>query len=186
MRLRKKGVRPAGRAFAGRRLAVALATVGLIAPILTFVVMASPADAVPFHWNYQNTEHLTCLSSGGVHNGTVKAYNCTASSNQVWHYGALHGAYAQIINNDGQCLSVAGGSTSSGAHAVMANCSSNDEMFWLPQNYPPGLVVYFQNQHSQKVIQIACDCGSNGAIVDQEPFNNFGDPNQLWYTQAAG
>jgi Ricin-type beta-trefoil lectin domain-like len=184
MRLGKEGVRLVARAFAGRRLVVALVTAGL-ALSLTSAVMASPASAAPFHWSYQNASHSTCLSSGGVHNGTVKAVTC-AGSNVVWHYGAAHGAYAQLINNDGQCLSVAGGSASAGAHAVMANCSGNDAMFWVPENNFPGFVVDILNQHSQMVLQIACNCGTSGATVIQSPYNNSGPPNQLWYPQAEG
>jgi hypothetical protein len=67
----------------------------------------------------------------------------------------------------------------------MANCSGNDEMFWLPDVNFVGGVIDFLNQHSQKVIQIACNCSTNGAIIDQEPFNSTGNPNQLWYPQAA-
>jgi hypothetical protein len=47
MRWRKEGVRPAGRAFAGRRLGLALATAGLLALSLTSAVAGSPANAAP-------------------------------------------------------------------------------------------------------------------------------------------
>jgi putative hemolysin len=186
MRSRKEGVRPVGRAFAGRRLGVALATAGLLALSLTSVVVASPASAAPSKWNYQNAEHSYCLSSGGIHDTVAKVYGCNGGSNQTWHYGALHGAYAQIINGDGQCLGVQSQSTSAGAYAVVWSCDGHDDQYWLPENNSPGFTVDFLNQHSQMVIQIACDCIREGAFVDQEPYNNSGDPNQLWYPQAAG
>jgi hypothetical protein len=120
-----------------------------------------------------------------VHDGTAKAYNCTGSANQVWHYGGLHGAYAQIINNGtNQCLGVYGASTSAGARVVVWSCNGYDDQYWLPENNSPG-VIDFVNQHSQMVIQIACNCGTNGATIDQEPANGLGSPNQLWYPERG-
>ena len=200
MRWRKEGVRPAGRAFAGRRLGLALATAGLLALSLTSAVAASPANAAPVHrvplaglpagtWSLENWGHQGhCLSSGGVIGGTVKVYTCNSSSNQHWHPGNSHGSYQQIKNGDGQCLGISGGSASAGAHSVMGNCSSNDTYYWLmefPQIYN---IPHFLNQHSQLVIQIACNCSSNGAVVDQEPYNggNTGtsDENQGWFLRT--
>jgi ricin-type beta-trefoil lectin protein len=182
MRLRKEGTRPVRRAFAGRRLGVALATAGVLALSLTSAVAASPAaNAAPFPWMYENAEHLTCLSSGGVDDGTARAYNCTGSANQVWHYGGVHGAYTQLINNGtGQCLGVYGASTSAGARVVVWSCDGYDDQYWLPDSNAPG-VIDFVNQNSQMVIQIACNCGTNGATIDQEPASGLGSPNQLWY-----
>jgi hypothetical protein len=173
------------RAFAGR-LGMALATVGLLAGSLTSaVVVAAPANAASFNSNYQNVEHLTCLTSGGIYNGETTVYACNGSSNQTWHYGGTHGAYAQVINNaTGQCLSISGGSTASGARAVEVNCSSNDADYWEVSQ--PYNVAYsaaaFLNQHSQDYLQIACNCGGNSRNVDQvpEPWSFTG--NLLWYT----
>jgi Ricin-type beta-trefoil lectin domain-like len=183
MRFRKEGVRPAGRAFAGRRLGVALAT-GL-ALILTSLVVASPAaNAAPFTWAYTNAAHLTCLGASG-HNGPVRAYNCASSLNQVWHFGGTHGAYAQVINNGtNQCLSVSGGSTAKGAWAVTSNCNGNDDNYWEVANTALG-TVSFLNQHSQMVLQINCNCNLNGGIVNQGPGSGLGNPNQLWYPARA-
>jgi hypothetical protein len=70
----------------------------------------------------------------------------------------------------------------------MGNCSSNDTYYWLmefPQIYN---IPHFLNQHSQLVIQIACNCSTNGAVVDQEPYNggNTGtnDENQGWFLRT--
>lgn len=185
MRLRKEGVRPVGRAFAGRRLGVALATAGLLALSLTSVVAAPPANAAPFQWLFENAEHLTCLTSGGHSDTTATVYACGVSRNEEWHYGALHGAYAQIINGDGQCLGVAGGSASAGARVVVWSCiSGHDDQYWLPEGNMGG-TIDFINQHSQLAIQIACDCDGNGRVVNQEPISNpFPDPDQLWYPLA--
>lgn len=184
MRFRKKGVRPAGRAFAGRRLWVALAT-GL-ALILTSLVVASPAaNAAPFTWAYVNAEHGTCLGASG-HNGFVKAYNCVSSWNQVWHFaGPMHGAYARVINNGtNQCLGISGGSAAAGAWAVTWNCNGNDDQYWEVANTALNTVSLL-NQHSQMILQIRCDCNLNGGIVNQMPASSWGDPNQLWYPERA-
>jgi len=200
MRSRKEGVGAVGRAFAGRRLGLVLATAGLLALSLTSAAAASPANAARVHqvpriglpggtWSLENWRHPgLCLSSGGVRGGTVKVYTCTGSSNQHWHGGSSHGIYQQLINGDGQCLGISGGSSSAGAHAVMGNCGSSDTYYWLmelPQIYN---IPHFQNQHSQLVIQIACNCGTNGAVVDQEPYNGgnpgTSDENQGWFLRT--
>lgn len=197
MRLRKERVLPVGRLFAGRRLGVALATAGLLALSLTSAVAASPANAAPVHrvplaglpagtWSLENWGHQGhCLSSGGVIGGTVKVFNCNGSSNQHWHGGSSHGSYQQIKNGDGQCLGISGGSASAGARAVMGNCSSSDTYYWLMEFPQIFNIPHFRNQHSQLVIQIACNCGSNGAVVDQEPYNGgnpgTNDENQGWF-----
>jgi hypothetical protein len=200
MRLRKEGVRPAGRAFAGRRPGVALAAAGLLALSLTSAVAVSPANAAPVHlaaqaslpsgtWSFENWGHSGyCLTSGGVHNGKVTVYTCNSSSNQHWHAGSSHGSYQQFINGDGQCLSISGGSASAGADAVMANCSTNDSGYWatdFPQIYN---IPHFLNQHSQLVIQIACNCSGNSKVVDQESYNGgadgVNDTNQGWQLET--
>jgi hypothetical protein len=93
-----------------------------------------------------------------------------------------------MINGDGQCLGIAGGSASNGAHAVMGNCSSNDTYYWLMQFPQIFNIPHFLNQHSQRVIQIACNCNSNGAVVDQEPYNGgadgVNDTNQGWFLET--
>ena len=186
MRLRKEeeGVRPVRRAFAGRRLRVALAAAAMLGLSLTPAVTAAPANAAPLNWNYANVEHLTCLTSGGIYNGETTVYACNGTSNQTWHYGAAHGAYQQLINNTtGQCLSISGGSTAQGARAVEVNCSGNDADYWLVE--PAPLVtytqVYIQNQRSQDVIQIACNCDGNSKNVDQVPAPNYFSNNEEWY-----
>jgi hypothetical protein len=174
------------RAFAGLRLRVALAAAGMLALSLTSaVVVAAPANAAALNWNYTNVEHHTCLTSGGIYNGETTVYACNGSSNQTWHYGGTHGAYDQLINNaTGQCLSISGGSTASGARAVEVNCSGNDADYWDVE--PAPLVLYtqvtIQNQRSQDYLQIACNCNTNSANVDQvaNPGGYFSN-NEQWY-----
>lgn len=196
MRLRKEGARPAGRASAGRRLVMALATAGLLAFSLTSAVAASPANAAPVHvfrpsaslpagtWSLENRDASLCLSSSGS-DAAAKVYTCNSSSNQHWHRGNSHGNYQEIRNGDGQCLGIAGGSTSAGAHAVVWSCNGHDDQFWLMEFPQIFNTPFFRNQRSQLVIQIACDCGTNGAVTDQEPLaSNANDLNQLWFLQT--
>jgi len=185
MSLRKERVRPVGRAFAGRRLGVILATAGVLALSLTSVVVASPSNAAPFTWSFENSAGAAdlCLTSFGAYDGYAKVWTCNSSSNQHWHYGGLHGAYAQIINGDGQCLGVSNGSNSAGAHVIMWSCNGADSQYWLPENNFPG-VIDFLNQNSQMVIELTCHCYANGSDLYQEPYYVFGSPWQLWYPQS--
>lgn len=182
MRSRKEGVRLVGRAFAGRRLGVALATAGLLGLSLTSAVVASPANANVSTWSLDNAEHVHCLTSNGILDSTAEVYSCNGSSNQTWHWGNFVGNYGQIVNGDGQCLGIAGGSRSAGATAVVWRCGGQSSQYWQIQTDP--LIIsehYFANLNSQMVIQIACDCGTGHAAVDQKPFNSNLDPDQLWF-----
>jgi hypothetical protein len=149
-------------------------------------VNPSPAEASSFTWSFENTAGAAgnCLSSGGVHNGYAKVYTCNGSSNQHWHYADAHGAYVEIINGDGQCLGVGGGSTSAGAHVILWNCNGGDSQHWAVENNFPSNVIDFLNQHSQMVIELTCHCYTQGSNLYQEPYDVYGSPWQLWYPQA--
>ncbi len=187
MRLRTEGMRPAGRAFIGRWLGVALATAGLLGLSLTSAVVASSANAAVATFGIDNAEHEGyCLTSGGHSDTTATVYSCNGSSNQTWHYGQTRAVgselYREIVNGDGQCLGIAGGSKSAGAHAVVWNCNGHEDQYWLPeQNYGTMDAFDYDNLSSNMVIQIACDCNKNSATVEQWPYNTLGDPNQFWF-----
>ncbi len=191
MRFRIKGTSAVGRAFAGRRLRVtlAIAAASLLGLSLTSIVQAAPANATPVLFGIWNAHSLDCMSSGGKANAVVTQYPCNRSNNQAWYYGGTHGAYQQIKNYaTGQCISVAGGSLANGAKIQMGNCGSNDIQYWQKElecgsvipACSPGVVLYF-NQASLRVIQVACGCDTNSAVLNQWAVNDTGPPAQLWY-----
>jgi ricin-type beta-trefoil lectin protein len=189
MRLRKEVVRPVARAFAGRRLRVALVTVGLALGLTSAVVAAAPADAAPAHFVIYNAHSRDCISNGGATNGYVSQFGCNGSTNQQWHWGGTsHGSYQQLINTTtGQCIGLRG-NLANGATLYMGNCSSNDQYYWEEGNLcppvgpcyiPPGW-WFLQNQASLRAMQVGCNCDNNSAaIIDANP-NGNGPPDQLW------
>ena len=194
MRLRKEVVRPVARAFAGRRLRVALVTVGLALGLTSAVVAAAPADAAPAHFVIYNAHSRDCISNGGAKNGYVSQFACNGSTNQQWHWGGTsHGSYQQLINTTtGQCIGLKG-NLANGATLYMGNCSSNDQFYWEegtlcpsvgPCYIPPGW-WFLQNQASLRVMQVGCNCGNNSAaIIDATP-NSDGPPDQVWAVESG-
>jgi hypothetical protein len=188
MRLRKERARPVGRAFGGRGLTVALAIAAMLGLSLTSgAVVAAPANAADIEtFQIQNIHIEYCLTSNGVSNSTAEVFSCNGSSNQAWHWGSHYiGDYRKLINGDGQCLGIADGSQSAGAQAVVWACNSSESQYWQAiQDDPTTDAWAFVNMNSQLVIQVACDCTSEHATVDQAPEDPLTSPNQHWFIQA--
>lgn len=193
MRLRKEGVHPVRRTFAGRRRAVALATAGLLGLTLTSgAVAAAPASAAPAsaapaveYVTIENTHTIKCISSSGKDDTTARQYSCNGSANQFWYYGGSLGGATQIKNKaTGQCLGISGGSYSHGAHAVVWNClgRGHPDQYWnVDPTGTQATTFYLFDSKSALVLQVACGCTTSGAALDQEPWDNLGSPNQMWY-----
>jgi Ricin-type beta-trefoil lectin domain len=188
MRLREEGVRPGGRASAGRRLGVAPATAGLLGLTLTSgVVAAAPASAAPAieYVTLENVHTEKCISSSGKDDTTARQYSCNSSANQFWYFGGSLGTAVQFKNKaTGQCLGISGGSYSAGADAVVWNCLgvSHPDQYWN-ENFTgtQATTIYLYNYKSGWVLQVACGCTTSGAALDQEPIDDLGSPNQMWY-----
>jgi hypothetical protein len=100
-----------------------------------------------------------CLGTQGGHNNTdVVVWTCNNSKNQTWTEQHTAQIPQPIKNGNGDCLGVAGGSTSEGAHVVAWTCQSgalnqlwttgtgnecniNNDHYWTIQNYETGLVL---------------------------------------------
>ena len=149
MHLRGK-VALVGRSSAGRQLAVAMATAGLVVGLSATPGMASAAEAaatspgravsatsladlkiVPDVSGFQleNAHSAKCLSSRGLDNVDALQYGCSTSPNQRWQWGGRFGgtAFDQLVNQGThQCLGIsaaaqAGGQLSwSGGASVLA------------------------------------------------------------------
>jgi phosphoribosyl-AMP cyclohydrolase len=193
MRLRKTKVRPAGRAFAGRRLAVALAAAGLVGLSLTSgAVAASPANATTYYTLY-NPSTTLCLTSGGDTDTPATEYSCNGSENQEWYWGSEEGTsgFSEFKNRTtGQCLGVLGGSTAAGAEVVVWSCQSGAEnQYWNAETgyfvASPDWLVFFNyngasSGSSSRVMEVKCDCDEESGKIDQEPLDVLGSPYQAW------
>lgn len=172
------------RKLAGRGRGVALATAGVLALGLTSAVVASPANAAGGFLMRNDRWPTQCITSDGRRDTTAATFSCNGNANQTWHTGGHipghYGTYYQLINNaTGQCLGISGGSTAAGAHAVVWACNGHHDQYWTW--IVPGLpnVGVFINQNSSLVLQTACNCGQNWAVVNQAWYNG-GLSNQAW------
>jgi Ricin-type beta-trefoil lectin domain len=188
MRRREEGVRPGGRILAGRRLGVALATAGLLGLTLASgAVAAAPASAAPAieYVNIENSHTIKCISSSGKDDTTAEQFSCSNSANQFWYYSGDLGGATQIKNKaTNQCLGISGGSRSAGAHAVVWNClgaSHPDQWWFVYETGTQATTFYLFNYSSGLVLQVGCACTTSGAYLDQEPWDDLGSPNQIWY-----
>jgi hypothetical protein len=188
MRLRKERARAARRAFAGRRLGVALATAGLLGLSLTSgVIAASPANAASADFTVINAQQEMCMTSGGASDTVATEYSCNYSPNQYWYWDDEDGGtgYYQLRNEaTNQCLGVLGGSTAKGAEVVVWQClgTGHPDQYWQEQQLYPfnGVTFTLFNANSGQVLQVKCDCRKDSAPLDQEPLDDLGSPNQQW------
>ena len=203
MHLRGK-VALVGRSSAGRQLAVAMATAGLVVGLSATPGMASAAEAaatspgravsatgladlkiVPDVSGFQleNAHSAKCLSSRGLNNVDALQYGCSTSPNQRWQWGGRFGgtAFDQLVNQGThQCLGISAGSTSRGATVVVWRClgTGHPDQYWdtSPSGGPS---VNINNLNSGYCLQIAEDSTAVGALVNVEPFD-FYSSNQDW------
>jgi Ricin-type beta-trefoil lectin domain-like len=113
-----------------------------------------------------------CLGiTGGEHEAPAVQFTCLSGHpDQQWHTGAANSAgYYQIVNGDGQCLGVQGGSTAQGARVYGWNClgPSHPDQYWLYDgNITCG--TYYSpiiNYKSGRVLGVAGNSTANGAAV---------------------
>jgi len=139
-----------------RNLAVAAITI-VFATMLTALSTAgasatTTADhADPFYLNYnsQAAGRTLCLGiSGGDDDAPAVQWTCNGHPDQIWHLGLEWGnsAYYQLINNDDQCLGVAGGSIAQGARVVGWTCSTGaPNQYWSAGSASCGLYHPYYN-----------------------------------------
>ena len=67
----------------------------------------------------------------GISNGLAGLWNCTRNPDQSWHWStAQSGVYKMLINGNGQCLAVNGGSTANGARILGYRCTGSTDQYW--------------------------------------------------------
>ena len=124
-----------------------------------------------------NDNSELCLGiSGGKNDSPAVQWNCETVANQEWHTGHELGntPYFQIVNNNNQCLGIAGSSTSAGARAYGWTCNGHLDQYWSADN--SGVI---SNANSGMVLGVAGGSTAVGAAVVQWPFT--GALNQFWH-----
>ncbi len=145
---------------------------------------AGPAitDAVSFRIvNYKSGR---CLGiAGGADNAPAVLWNCVnGSANQSWHWDisvVIGGVYARLINGDGECLGVAGGSQKEGADIYGWSCAGDPyNQFWTTIGTGISGYYYIYNWGSDLVIGVAGGSTANGAQLVQWKMLSHSD--QYW------
>ena len=159
-----------------RNLAVAAITIALAAGLSTLAATAAYAsDSFPVH----NHDGLCLGITGGEDDAPAVQWTCNGSANQTWHWGSSNAAgYTQLINGDGECLGVAGESTSEGARIYGWTCNGHPDQYWAVSPYD-GYDI-FHDYHSGLVLGVAGGSTAVGAAVVQ--WASTLALNQLWYT----
>ena len=186
------------------RLTIAAAALGVAGTMLGLAA-ATPADAataVPAHAslaadsdsapagsivNYNSGDCLGIL--GGADDAPAVQWPCDGSANQNWNFGSEYGddsSYFQLINGDGQCLGVLGGSTSEGASVYGWTClgPTHPDQYWLKvRSTSDPDYRYFVNLNSGLVLGVAGNSTAEGAPVVQWANQDTAN-NQLWELAA--
>jgi Ricin-type beta-trefoil lectin domain-like len=113
-----------------------------------------------------------CLGiSGGADDAPAVQWYClNGHPDQQWSTGAGNsGGFYQLINNDGQCLGVAGGSTAQGAQVVGWKClgTSHPDQYWFIDHAVPMCGPYYPiaNYKSGRYLGVAGGSTLAGAKV---------------------
>jgi hypothetical protein len=128
-----------------------------------------------------NTTHQWCLGINSTHNGVLNP--CTFINDQAWFRGGENGTsgFYQYKNGYGQCLGIAGGSTSNGARVVGTTCggTTHPDQYWSidylnSQTY----LCYVFNYKSGYLMQPASN--TLHAAVEQKPWVGHSTSAQEW------
>jgi len=168
---------PAGAAATARHASTPIPTFARNAPRI------APDTTLGFLVNYNSG---LCLGiSGGHDNAPAVQWNClTGHPDQQWHTGGTNSAgYYQIVNGDGECLGVSGGSTAAGARVVGWSClgTGHPDQYWLYQGLITCATYYSPifNYKSGLVLGVSGNSGAVGAAVVIWPYQGVCN-NQFW------
>src|ERR1700683_2568704 len=144
---------------AGLRLSLAC---GLTPIVTAGAASAAPANSTPSTFDLVNYISHDCL---GISDGAAVQALCTESADQTWHWGSSYGSstYQQLVNNNNQCLGIAGSSTAEGADVVASTCNTSrlDQYWWTI--YDGNGYSWFVNYNSGLVIGVLAGSTSPGA-----------------------
>jgi hypothetical protein len=137
---------------------------------------AAAIPNIPSSGTFQIHNYLAAGKCIGIStNGYAGSWYCTTNPDQTWHRGNVNLDGYQLVNGDGQCLGVDGGSTSLGARIRAWSCNGHSDQNWF-YDYSRG---YFTNSGTGLVIGIWRASTANGASLVQWSENTNGD--QYWY-----
>jgi hypothetical protein len=74
----------------------------------------------------------------GIANGLAGDWDCTSNPDQTWHWGeANKEGWRELVNGEGKCLAVNGGSTDAGARILGYACVKSSDQYWEFWSTPP-------------------------------------------------
>jgi ricin-type beta-trefoil lectin protein len=145
----------------------------------TTAASAAGSSAAVAGWDIFDNPSSLCVGINAQSQAGI--WKCTGNPDQTWHWGAGSGGYNQLINGNGQCLGVAGGSTAVGARLVGWTCNGHPDQYWAEAvpvcNYVWMWAVVNKNSHQVMGVQGGNE--ENGAPVVQWNFQNTFN-NQYW------
>lgn len=116
---------------------------------------------------------------------------CATGNDRIWHwdynsglnrFDASNNEYFRLMNNNGQCLGVAGGSTTQGSQVVGATCVNHNDQFWFWDGGLFANTAHFVDYGANKQVLAV-----KGGLVQRAQslviFANLGSshPDQLWF-----
>lgn len=106
---------------------------------------------------------------------------CVNAPDQIWSQGSCSSAnsnFCQLINNNGKCLGVDGGSTAGGARILNWTCNGHADQYWAASACADGN-AYLVNLNSNDVIGVLNGSTANGAELIQ--WSRNGNLDQCWH-----
>jgi Ricin-type beta-trefoil lectin domain len=172
-----------GRASVSTTMATAIRLSTDPVSALRSALTASPAVAAVAPFEIVNYKSHRCLGiAGGADNAPAVLWNCKGSADQIWHWDTsivYGGVFARLVNNDGECLGVAGGSQSAGADIYGWSCGNVYNQFWTTLGLTGQSGYYYlYNWGSDLVIGVAAGSTANGAHLVQ--WNRLPHSDQYW------
>ncbi|MEV0589612.1 RICIN domain-containing protein [Nonomuraea sp. NPDC050310] len=183
----------------GRRLAVAVASAGLLGGMLCVTAPASASSAGPVYWFQVVAQHSgKCLDvayASTKHAANVVQGDCQprgSGYNQQWRIvdSGSSGNYIRLIaRHSGMCLDVAYASTKHGGNVVQGECAGTAayNQMWRVEYVKTDGTARFRARHSGKCLDVANARLEHAANVIQ---GSCGGPgagnNQLWKLRQVG
>jgi hypothetical protein len=138
---------------------------------------------IPFDvFNYNSG---LCLGiSGDANDQPAVQWGCNVNADQRWHWGSQNSSYPgwyQLVNANGSCLGITGGSLNQGAQAVGWSClgSSHYDQYWTPLPYSCNGYIPLEDLNSGYVLGVSGNSKTQGAAVVQWGYQGVCN-NQFW------
>lgn len=164
-------------------LLCAVAAALVLTPTTQASAFPRPGDPGEFRIHNYNARGK-CI---GIANGLAGDWDCTTNRDQTWRWGDANAeGYHELVNGDGKCLAVNGGSTDAGARILGYECVKSSDQYWEFWTNPWGwyeLVNYkgwfLGGSGSGWIVGVAGASTANGAALVLWPSLNH--PDQMWY-----